>query len=335
MKVSLISLILYLLATITSVSVSASELRITCKSDDVGAKVQINGEFKGVCPISMTVAEGKYTLRVFKTLEASYERVFEQDVSIGEGVLKKIEAVLSTARMSKDAQNREDAKILAQIADAMVTIPAGSFMMGSNDSFTNERPLHRITIAKPFALSKTEVTQRQWRMIMGNNPSTFTNCGEDCPVETISWNDAQAFIQKLNAKTGQHYRLPTEAEWEYACHAGKQHPYCGGDYLDSVAWFDENSPTTTQPVGRKQANAFGLFDMSGNVWEWVEDSYHDSYKGAPTDGSAWSGDGVKRVLRGGSWNSEPQDHSATYRFWSVPAYRYGYGFGFRLARILP
>jgi formylglycine-generating enzyme required for sulfatase activity len=222
----------------------------------------------------------------------------------------------------------------------MIVIPTGSFEMGSNSGEAIEKPVHRVTINRSFALGKTEVTQGQWKAIMGNNPSKFSSCGDTCPVEQVSWNDAQEFIQKLNLKTGKQYRLPSEAEWEYACRAGGENIYCGSDNLDSVGWYgaSANQPGNagrTNPVGLKQANAFGLYDMSGNVWEWVEDSYHDNYNGAPTDGSAWSGDGAKRALRGGSWGFGFQEARAALRGYNVPTNRSSTDLGFRLARILP
>jgi formylglycine-generating enzyme required for sulfatase activity len=216
----------------------------------------------------------------------------------------------------------------------MVIIPAGSFDMGSNNGEVSEKPVHRVTIAKPFAMGKTEVTQGQWKAVMGNNPSNFSNCGDACPVEQVSWNDVQGFLQKLNAKTGKQYRLPSEAEWEYACSAGGKQEYCGSDYVDSIAWFSNNGGFTTHPSAKKQANAWGLYDMSGNVGEWVEDSYHDNYNGAPTDGSAWPGDGAIRVLRGGSWNYGPRGARVAYRGWFGPSFRSN-RYGFRLARTLP
>ena len=118
---------------------------------------------------------------------------------------------------------------------------------------------------KNYEMSKYEVTQGQWQAIMGSNPSYFKSCGENCPVDQVSWNDIQEFLQKLNAKTGKQYRLPSEAEWEYACYGGSQTEYCGGNDLNSVAWNRDNSNKTTHPVGQKQANGFGLYDMSGNA----------------------------------------------------------------------
>ncbi len=228
----------------------------------------------------------------------------------------------------------------------MVVIPPGSFDMGSNDGEDNEMPVHRITFTKPFAMGKTEVTQTQWSLIMGNEPSRFFNCGGNCPVEQVSWDDAQTFIRKLNAKTGEQYRLPSEAEWEYAARAGgnaaypwgKQasHEYanygddecCMGLALGRDKWMD------TAPVGSFPANAFGLYDMIGNVWEWVEDGYHESYAGAPIDGSAWSGDGSVHVVRGGSWNFNPEFVRVSIRSRFNPEIRIN-SIGFRLVRILP
>ncbi len=220
----------------------------------------------------------------------------------------------------------------------MVVIPPGSFDMGSDNGDDNEKPVHRVTINYAFALGKTEVTQAQWKAIMGSNPSKFPACGDNCPVEQVSWDDTQEFIEKLNAKTGKQYRLPSEAEWEYACHASGKHTYCGSDDPDSVGWYGGmakpagNSGRTTNPVATRQANAWGLYDMSGNVWEWVADSYHKSYVGAPTDGSAWlDEDSMTRVPRGGSWSYLQR---AAKRGGSESDYRFG-SIGFRLARTLP
>lgn len=217
----------------------------------------------------------------------------------------------------------------------MVVVPSGSFDMGSN-SYDVEKPIHRVTIAKAFAIGKTEVTQGQWKTIMGNNPSKFQNCGDNCPVDQVSWDDAKEFIQKLNARTGKQYRLPSEAEWEYACRAGGKQEYCGSDNIDSVAWHSSNSDNSTHPAAQKQANTWGLYDMSGNVSEWVEDSWHNNYNGAPVDGSVWQGgDSAARVLRGGAWFNYPQFAGAAIRFKLVPESRFDGKFGFRLAKTLP
>ena len=196
------------------------------------------------------------------------------------------------------------------IAMEFVPIPAGEFDMGSppdeEGRYDDEGPVHHVNIEKAFYMGRYEVTQKQWRAIMGNNPSHFK--GDDLPVEWVSWDDVQEFIKKLNEKKGtDKYRLPSEAEWEYACRAGTTTRYSFGDdksKLGDYAWYIDNSgdKTHTHPVGQKKPNSWGLYDMHGNVWEWVQDSWHDDYNGAPTDGSAWeNGDGTYRVIRGGGW----------------------------------
>jgi len=217
-------------------------------------------------------------------------------------------------------------------------LPSGSFMMGSpggeQGRKDNEGPIHNVNV-RSFAMGKTEVTQGQWKAVMGSNPSKFSSCGNDCPVERVSWNEAQQFIEKLSQKTGKQYRLPSEAEWEYACRAGAQQSYCGSDNLDAVGWYYGNSGGKTHPVGQKQPNAWGLHDMSGNVYEWTQDCWNESYNGAPTDGKAWTqGDCGWRVVRGGSWSNEPQNARAANRDWGEMALR-NYIVGFRLSRTLP
>ncbi len=173
---------------------------------------------------------------------------------------------------------------------------------------------------KNYEIGKYEVTQAEWRALMGNNPSKFGNCGDTCPVEKVSWDDVQVFIKKLNANTGSQYRLPTEAEWEYACFGGIQSEYCGSNDVDAVAWTDGKGNEQTHPVGQKQANGYGLYDMSGNVMEW-------------TDG-CWEGNCSQRVFRGGSWLNDPRDARVSFRIWFVTSIRNGSG-GFRLARTIP
>ncbi len=221
----------------------------------------------------------------------------------------------------------------------MVNIPGGTFQMGcgphDGKCETNEKPRRRVTVPA-FAMAKTEITQGQWKAVIGSNPSYFKNCGDDCPVESVSWNDAQSFINILNRKTGGHYRLPSEAEWEYACRAEQDTLYCGGDDVEAVAWYGlENSGKTTHPVGGKQPNAFGLFDLTGSVWEWVEDCWHGSYQEAPGDGSAWDG-GTEcahkyRVARGGSWVVGPRSLRSAFRYRGVTGGA-DLSQGFRLAR---
>ncbi len=182
--------------------------------------------------------------------------------------------------------------------------------MGSYDS-NDETPVHNVTV-KSFAMGKTEVTQGQWFALMGYNPSKFQDCGDRCPVERVSVKDVQAFIQKLNTKSGQQYRLPSESEWEYAARAGSNKNYPWGD-LPGVNNANCNGcgsqwdSQTTAPVGQFTPNTFGLYDMHGNVWEWVEDCWHDFYSSAPNDGAAWTTacTSPDTVYRGGSWNNGP------------------------------
>ena len=219
----------------------------------------------------------------------------------------------------------------------MVVIPSGSFTMGSSNGASNEKPPHQVSV-KSYLLGQTLVTQGQWRAIMGSNPSHFANCGDTCPVENINWNDAQAFATALSKKTGMNYRLPSEAEWEYAARAGTNTKWSFGDNeseLGQYAWYSANSNDQTHPVAQKKPNAWGLYDMHGNAWEWMQDVHHDSYSGAPTDGGAWTsgGDQARRVLRGGSWNDYPGDLRSAYRNWYTPDFR-NTNLGLRIARTL-
>ena len=218
-----------------------------------------------------------------------------------------------------------------------VLIPAGTFQMGcsseAEECEDEEKPSHSVTISQPFHLGKYEVTQAQWEAVMGNNPSKFK--GADRPVDSVTWDDAQEFIKKLNAKEGHtRYRLPTEAEWEYAARAGSATAYSFGDdegQLGNYAWYWENSDEETHPVGRKQPNAWGLFDMHGNVWEWVHDWYGEKYysAGAMTDPQGPESGGY-RVLRGGGWTYEVMWYCRSdYRRGSTPDHREE-GDGFRL-----
>ncbi|AOC52584.1 serine/threonine kinase [Microcystis aeruginosa NIES-2481] len=212
----------------------------------------------------------------------------------------------------------------------MVNLPAGQFLMGSPDR-DNEKPQHQVQV-NSFAIGKYPVTQAQYQAVMGKNPSKFKNNPQN-PVEQVSWNDAQAFCEKLSQITGKTYRLPTEAEWEYACRGGTTTRYYFGDnanQLGDYAWYKGNSQQTTHPVGQKKPNAWGLYDMSGNVWEWCEDNWHDSYENAPRDGSAWlTNNNDYQIVRGGSWCFNPNLCRSAYRSGS---YRrdYGSSFGFRV-----
>lgn len=204
----------------------------------------------------------------------------------------------------------------------------------------SETPQHRVSV-KAFQMGKTEVTLGQFKQfiaaagrsdLVNDEFMKYNRYGDDVPVVMVSWHDAQDFIKWLNKADGGGWRLPSEAEWEYACKGGTTSRYCGGDNPGALAWYDRNGGERQRPVGGKQSNAFGLYDMSGNVWEWVEDCMHDSYRGAPTDGKVWGGgDCGRHVLRGGSWINIPYHLRAANR-------NYGnrdYDFGFRVARTRP
>ena len=213
-------------------------------------------------------------------------------------------------------------------------IPAGTFQMGSTNGGSDEQPVHTVNITQPFYMQKTEVTQAQWQQVMGSNPSYRDSCGDTCPVETVSWNDIQTFMANLNAQdTGKnYYRLPTEAEWEYAARAMTTGDYGGTGVLDDMGWYSDNSGSTPHPVAAKQANTWALFDMHGNVWEWVQDWYSESYYSvSPTNDPPGPVTASDRVLRGGWWVGSAFVARSASRRGSSPTYRSS-TFGFRLAR---
>ena len=196
-------------------------------------------------------------------------------------------------------------------------------------------PVHKVTLTKGFHLGKTEVTQEQWEALMGANPSRFK--GAKNPVENVSWNDSQDFLRRLNEKLpGQSFRLPAEAEWEYACRAGSTTAYSFGEgegNFGEYTWCSANSAQATHPVGEKKANAWGLLDMHGNVWEWCAD-WHGPYPAADQKDPGGPPNGQSRVLRGGSWNIKPMYCRSADRDNDTPDYRDD-GIGFRVARPLP
>ncbi|MGA2265172.1 MAG: formylglycine-generating enzyme family protein [Phycisphaerae bacterium] len=221
----------------------------------------------------------------------------------------------------------------------LVLIPAGKFMMGSPageaDRHANEGPQHEVTISKPFYMGVTEVTQEQYEQVMGKNPSHFK--GAQNPVESVSWNDAAEFCRKLSKRTGQAVRLPTEAEWEYACRAGAGTRYCFGDAeaeLGDYAWHHDNSEGTTHPVGQKKPNVWGLYDMHGNVMEWCADWYSDSYANAASQDPQGPGTGSSRVCRGCYGIFPPAYHRSAVRS-RHPSDYVSIGIGFRVALAPP
>ena len=212
-------------------------------------------------------------------------------------------------------------------------IEPGTFMMGA-ETTDDEQPIHRVTLTRGFELGRYEVTQAQWEAVMGSNPSYFKACGGDCPVEQVSWQAVQTFLRILNGVDARYtYRLPTEAEWEYAARAGSTTAYAFGDdpaELPAYAWYGVNSQCHIRPVGRKQPNAWGLYDMHGNLWEWTHD-WDGDYPAGPVTDPSGPASGEYRTNRGGGWSNDPQFLTSSYR----GSYRPGYssnGLGFRLAR---
>ncbi len=201
------------------------------------------------------------------------------------------------------------APLLAQMpALEMVLVEGGSFAMGTNTGTKKERPVHTVTLNN-FYIGKYEITQNQWLAVMGTNPSTFNTCGS-CPVEQVTLDDIDTFIAKLNALTGKKYRLPTEAEWEYAALGGTQskgYTYPGSNNLTEVAWHVGNAEATTHPVGELKPNELGLYDMAGNVWELCSDWFSGGYyKHGPATNPQNNQKAMFRVVRGGSWRSGPE-----------------------------
>lgn len=228
--------------------------------------------------------------------------------------------LLSVSDMVRGQDTSPTQHVTNSIGMKLVYIPVGEFTRNS----------HRVRLTSAFLMGTTEVTQGQWLTVMGNNPSHFK--GDDLPVEWVSWEEAVEFCRKLSEKEGKEYRLPTEAEWEYACRAGTTTEYSSGDGEDAlkrVGWYSDNSGGKTQPVGQKQANAWGLYDMHGNVWEWCNDWYGGVYPNGEVTDPTGPATGSYRVIRGGSWGGTPRHCRSAIRLHDSPGSR-GSGYGFRV-----
>ena len=228
----------------------------------------------------------------------------------------------------------DDATFVNSIGMIFVLIPTGEFMMGSNAGDYDEKPVHQVRISQPFYLGKYEVTQEQWQAVMGSNPSHFTG-DPNLPVEQVSWEEVQTFVRTLNTREGvTSYRLPTEAEWEYAARAGSTTAYGFGNHarkLGDYAWYGDNAEGRTHPVGQRKPNAWGLYDMHGNVWEWVQDWYGPYDVDAVTDPQGPSEDSY-RIYRGGGWGTFAGNCRSSERNFDLPDTRLA-GLGFRLLRV--
>jgi formylglycine-generating enzyme required for sulfatase activity len=294
----------------------ASAKQLTINSNPQGAKLYIDDEYKGTTPFTVELAFGKHNVKFTKAehkdLSQSIEiKTYTTDISLTlESIIKEI--------------------------PGMVFVKGGTFQMGSNDGESDEKPVHSVTVSD-FYIGKYEVTQKQWKEIMGastslSNPSKFK--GDNLPVEQVSWNDVQEFIVKLNQKTGKKYRLPTEAEWEYAARGastGSATKYAGSNNIDNVAWYSSNSGSKTHAVGTKRANELGIYDMTGNVWEWCSD-WFGAYKRGSQNNPKGAVSGSRRVYRGGGWRSGAGGCRGANRADYSPGNSYN-NLGFRLALV--
>ncbi|ETA69249.1 hypothetical protein MettiDRAFT_2744 [Methanolobus tindarius DSM 2278] len=254
-----------------------------------------------------------------------------------------ISVILLSGCVTNDSTSNElEQEISNSIGMDLVLIPSGNFYMGSDSTplVAFDDPAHEVSIENSFYMGKYEVTQAQWKAVMGTSPSLFE--GDELPVEQVSWYDAQEFISKLNEmENTDRYRLPTEAEWEYACKAGNDTDFSFTNeatdldeygWSDSYGWCAINANGTTHSVGEKKANSWGLYDMHGNVWEWVQDTWHDNYDGAPTDGTAWEDENsINRVGKGGSLMDGPNICKSSFRG-SLDADSTSYVLGFRIVK---
>ncbi|MBC8315696.1 MAG: PEGA domain-containing protein [Bacteroidetes bacterium] len=286
--------------------------QVTINSNPQGAKLYIDNEYKGATPFTTELSFGRHNVKLTQT----------EYIDLNQ----RIEVTETTTNINLTLQT------MMKDIPGMIFVKGGCFQMGSKE-YTDEKPVHQVCV-NDFYIGKYEVTQKQWKEIMGNNPSNF-KCN-NCPVERVSWNDVQDFIKKLNTKTGQTYRLPTEAEWEYAARGGDQsrnYKYSGSNNIDDVAWYGyEKSGKKTHAVGTKQANELSIYDMSGNVWEWCSDWYKDKYyRNSPERNPQGPSNGSLRVLRGGSWFNIARYCRVAYRLRHFPDRSSNY-LGFRLTR---
>lgn len=306
-----------------------------------GSDVYVDGVKVGQSPrVFNGVLVGNHNVEIRKSGYATSR----QTVTISEGQTASISGSLTSSTSSSSANalsssgsslsgNTITIPVKNGINIEMVKVEAGSFYMGATSEMQNpysdEKPDHRVTLTNNYYVGKYEVTQALWQAVMGSNPSNFK--GDALPVEQVSWNDCQDFISKLNAMTGKRFRLPTEAEWEYAARGGKKsrgYQFSGSITLGDVAWYKENSGSKTHVVGTKQPNELGIYDMAGNVWEWCQDWY-GSYCISPQTNPTGAVRGSDRVNRGGSWGNSAGYCRTSCRVNSTPDYRY-IGLGLRL-----
>ena len=306
---------------------------MTIRSDVYGAEVYVDGVKHGITPLKTGLSFGIHNIELRRSGKKVAKQVnvttagAKSEIKIGFGYLYPLWSSDATA---------EQKRILGKLFKDMVKVDGGTFTMGAtpeqeSDAFGNEYPTHRVTLDS-YYIGKYEVTQEQWMVVMGNNPSSSK--GTNKPVEWVSWNDCQKFIERLNQLTGLKFRLPTEAEWEYAARGGnksKGYKYSGSNTISYVAWYNGNSEDETHKVGTKAPNELGLYDMSGNVWEWCSDWYDRFYYSSrPSTNPTGPTSGSNRVYRGGNWLNDAQFCRVSYRDRGDPGDRRYGGVGFRL-----
>lgn len=297
-----------------------------CVNEDYELSVSSNWGTRAELVNPYNYPEGKTASFTFTLRKRPRKDVGEIKV-MGDG------KVLSTSNKSSDTS---DEILVGKVKFKMIHVEGGTFTMGAtseqgSDADSDEKPTHSVTLSS-YYIGETPVTQELWEAVMGNNPSDSK--GAQRPVENVSWVDCQDFIRCLNQRTGKNFRLPTEAEWEYAARGGRKSngsKYAGGSSVDDVAWYTNNSDSETHPVAQKRANELGLYDMSGNVWEWCQDWYDsDYYKKSPTRDLKGPTSGSSRVARGGCWHNGAWDCRVSCRNYNSPDFRYC-GLGLRLA----
>ena len=322
-------------------ALSAIQGNLSVNFKPFGSDVYVDGVKVGQSPrVFNGVLVGNHNVEIRKSGYATSR----QTVTISEGQTASISGSLTSSTSSSSANtlsssgsslsgNALTIPVKNGISIEMVKVEAGSFNMGATPEmqapYEVEKPVHRVTLTNNYYIGKYEVTQALWQAVMGSNPSHFK--GDDLPVEQVSWNDCQDFISKLNAMTGKRFRLPSEAEWEYAARGGKKsrgYQYSGSNTIGDVAWYDGNSSSMTHAVGTKQPNELGIYDMTGNVWEWCQD-WFGSYSSSPQTNPTGAVSGSDRVSRGGCLGYSAGYCRSSYRCFDTPGYRSGV-LGFRL-----
>ena len=304
-------------------------------TSDEDCDIFIDGDNKGHLKLNtvlkIKLTKGQYLLRVNganaadqinETLtvdETGTERLYPLSLKAVTDARVARGAAIKQAELLKQAALQSRANLPKM---DMVLVEGGTFSMGSYNGDGNERPVHEVTVSS-FYISKYLVTQAQWQAVMANNPSS--NKCDNCPVENITWDEAEAYCKKKSELIGLTCRLPTEAEWEYAARGGnrsKAFIYSGSNNIDDVAWYDSNAEGSTHPVGGKQPNELGMYDMTGEAWEWCSDWYDENYyQSSPAQNPQGLSTGSLRVIRGGSWRSSPQGCRTVGRNYDLPDYR--------------